>query len=70
MRLKSYRDFRTTLLIHELSYDVDELKNTYVIRNKKGEEIISLCSRAVRNEFDSVKDDLITAINVERLFGL
>jgi hypothetical protein len=70
MRLESYSDFRYVLSFYELSYDMDLLKNTYVICNKKGEEIISLCARAVRNDFDSVKDDLVTAINVERLFGL
>jgi len=69
VRLKSYADFRHLLRSHNLGYDVDGLSDTYVVIDREGNELITLDGYTVRNNFDKVRDDLVTAVTVHNLFS-
>lgn len=69
MRLKSYADFRNFLRRCNLGYDVDMLSDTYVVMDRKGNELVTLDGYTVRNNFDKVRDDLVTAVTVHNLFS-
>lgn len=69
MRLKSYSDFRHYLKLNNLMYEIDEIRDAYVITDLKGNELITLDGYTVRNNFDKVRDDLVTAVAVHNLFS-
>lgn len=64
MRLKSYADFRHYLKLNNLMYEIDEIRDAYVIMDRKGNVLVTLDGYTVRNNFD----DLITAVTMHRLF--
>lgn len=68
MRLKSYADFRHYLKLNNLMYEIDEIRDAYVIMDRKGNVLVTLDGYTVRNNFDKVRDDLITAVTMHRLF--
>jgi len=68
VRLKSYADFRHLLRSHNLWYE-NTLSDAYIVMDRKGNELITLDGYTVRNNFDKVRDDLVTAVTMHGLFG-
>lgn len=68
MRLKSYADFRHYLKLNNLTYEINEIRDAYIITDLKGNELITLDGYTVRNAFDKVRDELITAVTVHEIF--
>lgn len=68
MRLKSYSDFRQYLTLNNLMYEIDQIRDAYVITDLKGNEIITLDGCDVRNNFGEIRDVLITAVTLNQLF--
>lgn len=69
MRLKDYADFRHLLRCCNLRYEIDTMSDAYVVTDRKGNELITLDGYTVRNAFDKVRDDLVTAVTVHHLFS-
>lgn len=69
MKLKDYSGFRNFLDLHGLVYEVDTMSNTYIVTDRKGNELITLDGFDVRNDFHKVRENLVTAVTVDRLFG-
>lgn len=69
MRLKDYAGFCELIEFYDLRYEVDIYLSKYIITDRKGNELIALDGYDVRNNFDKVRDELITAVTVNRLFS-
>ena len=69
MRLKDYAGFRKLIDLYDLRYEVDIYFTKYIVTDRKGNELIALDGYDVRNNFGKVRDDLITAVTVNRLFS-